>query len=145
MPMTAWSSSSPGITMTSATRVRSSRLRSRGLVPGARHSLGRSAAMASRRSWSDTPPVPDHDRLLAIAADLPRLWRAPGTSPRDRKRLLRTLVADVMVMPGDDDDHAVIGIRWHTGATVQVTVARYGPGRTARDALDVIRTRAATT
>src|SRR5438045_1321944 len=52
MPMMAWSSSAPGSTITSAIRVRSSRLRSRGLVLGARHSPGRSAAIASSRSWS---------------------------------------------------------------------------------------------
>ncbi len=103
------------------------------------------AELALQQAQAANPPVPEHDRLAAIAADLPRLWRAPATSPRDRKRLLRTLIADVMVMPGDDDDHAVIGIRWHTGATQQITVARYGPGRTPAEVLDFIRARSATT
>jgi excisionase family DNA binding protein len=103
------------------------------------------AELALQRAQAAAPPVPGHDRLLAIAADLPALWRAPGTSPRDRKRLARTLIADVTVMPGPDDDHAVIGIRWHTGATSQVTVTRYGPGRTCPEALAFIRARAATT
>jgi hypothetical protein len=103
------------------------------------------AELALQQAQAATPPVPDQDRLLAIAADLPKLWRAPGTSPRDRKRLLRSLIADVMVAPGDDDDHAVIGIRWHTGATAQVTVARYGPGRTPAEVLEFIRARSATT
>jgi excisionase family DNA binding protein len=102
------------------------------------------AELALQQARAATPPVPGRDRLLAIAADLPGLWRAPGTSHRDRKRLLRTLIADVMVMPGDDDDHAVIGIRWHTGTTQQITVARYGPGRTPAEVLDFIKARAAT-
>jgi excisionase family DNA binding protein len=103
------------------------------------------AELALQQAQAAKPPMPEHERLLAIAADLPGLWRAPGTSHRDRKRLLRTLIADVMVAPGDDDEHAVIGIRWHTGATQQVTVTRYGPGRTTAEALDLIRTRSATT
>src|SRR5438034_8219850 len=37
------------------------------------------------------PPLPERDRLLAIAADLPTLWDAPSTSAKDRKRLLRAL------------------------------------------------------
>ena len=103
------------------------------------------AELALHQAQAAQPPTPDHVRLAAIAADLPGLWRAPGTSHRDRKRLLRTLIADVMVMPGDDADHAVIGIRWHTGATRQVTVARYGPGRTGAEALELIRARSAST
>jgi len=103
------------------------------------------AELALHQAQATRPPTPDQVRLAAIAADLPGLWRAPGTSHRDRKRLLRALIADVMVMPGDDAEHAVIGIRWHTGATQQVTVVRYGPGRTSAEALDLIRTRSATT
>jgi DNA invertase Pin-like site-specific DNA recombinase len=103
------------------------------------------ADLALQQARSVVAPVPDHDRLLAIAADLPRLWRAAGTSPRDRKRLLRTQIADVTVLPGNDTDHAVVGIRWHTGATQQVTITRYGSGRTSAAALDFIRARSATT
>lgn len=103
------------------------------------------AELALQQARTAKPPMPEHDRLLAIARDLPRLWRAPATSPRDRKRLLRTLIADVMVLPGDDDDQAVIGIRWHTGATELIAVARYGPGRTPAEVLEFIRARSATT
>jgi hypothetical protein len=45
------------------------------------------------------PPLPDRDQLLDLAADLPRLWDGPATSPKDRKRLLRTVISDVTVMP----------------------------------------------
>ena len=44
--------------------------------------------------------------------------------PRDRKRLLRTLVADVTLLPEPDLSKARIGIRWHTGASDEVVVAR---------------------
>jgi hypothetical protein len=44
------------------------------------------------------PPVtrsapPAWPRLRALAADLPRLWDSATTSHRDRKRLLRSLIA----------------------------------------------------
>lgn len=103
------------------------------------------AELALQQVRAATTPAPDHDHMHAIAADLPALWRASGTSHRDRKRLLRTLISDITVMPGDDDDHAVIGIRWHTGVTQQIPVTRYGPGRTPADALTFIRDRSATT
>jgi hypothetical protein len=39
------------------------------------------AALATARAVK--PPLPDRDVLRALAADLPRLWDAPTTSPRD--------------------------------------------------------------
>jgi DNA invertase Pin-like site-specific DNA recombinase len=90
------------------------------------------------------PPLPDRDSLTALAADLPRLFNDPATSPRDRKRLLRTLIADITVLPDPDSTTCRIGIRWHTGATDEITLDRAGPGRTPQAALDRIRAHGAT-
>ncbi len=103
------------------------------------------AELALQTAQSARPPLPERDRLLAIAADLPRLWDAPSTSAKDRKRLLRSLIADITLLPGDDTEHARIGIRWHTGATEEITAQRTGPGRTSREAMEIIRAKAATT
>lgn len=100
------------------------------------------AALATARAVK--PPVPDHDALRALAADLPRLWDAPTTSPRDRKRLLRTLIADVTLLLEQDSDIVRIGVRWHTGATDELVVQRRGPGRTPPEALEIIRKHGAT-
>jgi hypothetical protein len=83
------------------------------------------AALATARAVK--PALPDHDALLALAADLPRLWDAETTSPRDRKRLLRTLVADVTLLPELDAETVRVGVRWHTGASDELTVERRGP------------------
>ena len=48
------------------------------------------------------PPLPSRADLEALAADLPGLWHAPTTSHKDRKRLLRTLIADVTLLPETD-------------------------------------------
>lgn len=72
---------------------------------------------------SSQPALPEPDRLKALAENLPRLWQAPTTTPRDRKRLIRTLIADVTVRHVDFAD-AHIGIRWHTGAVDEVVCAR---------------------
>lgn len=103
------------------------------------------AQLALETAQSARPPLPERDRLLAIAADLPRLWDAPTTSARDRKRLLRALVADITLLPGPDARHARIGIRWHTGASEELTITRTGPGRTPAEAMAIIRAKAATT
>ena len=48
------------------------------------------------------PPLPNRAGLEKLAADLPALWHAPTTSAKDRKRLLRTLIADVTMLPEPD-------------------------------------------
>jgi DNA invertase Pin-like site-specific DNA recombinase len=70
------------------------------------------------------PPLPDRAELERLAADLPALWHAPTTSNKDRKRLLRTLIADITLLPETGRDKVPIGIRWHTGATDEIAVAR---------------------
>jgi excisionase family DNA binding protein len=85
------------------------------------------------------PPLPSRDDLEKLAADLPRLWHAPATSSKDRKRLLRTLIADVTLLPEPDHGKIRIGIRWHTGATDELCVARaVHPGTAKRSPSPVV-------
>lgn len=107
-------------------------------------------ALAQAEAALDTarqsrPPLPQRDTLEELAADMPRLWYAPETSDRDRKRLLRTLIADITLLPSDDPARCRIGVRWHTGATDELSVDRHGPGRTPHAALAMIRELGATT
>ena len=70
------------------------------------------------------PPLPTRAELEALTTDMSTLWHASTTAPRDRKRLLRTLIADVTLLPEADFAKARIGIRWHTGATDELVVGR---------------------
>jgi len=94
------------------------------------------AEQALQAAQDTLPPLPSRDDLEKLAADLPGLWNAPTTSARDRKRLLRTLIADVTVLPGPDRGKARIGIRWHTGATDELTIDRPAHSGTARRSPD---------
>jgi DNA invertase Pin-like site-specific DNA recombinase len=89
------------------------------------------------------PPLPGRPELEKLAADLPALWHAPATSSKDRKRLLRTLIADITLLPEPDRSKLRIGIRWHTGATDELSVPRaVHPGiarRSPSPAVDMIR------
>jgi hypothetical protein len=88
------------------------------------------AALATAQAAK--PASPATTSLQALAQDLPRLWHAETTSPRDRKRLLRSLVADVTLLPEPDARTMRIGVRWHTGATDELAVARPGPAAAQR-------------
>ena len=89
------------------------------------------------------PPLPSRADLEKLAADLPGLWHAPATSNKDRKRLLRTLIADVTLLPEPDRSKVRIGIRWHTGATDELCAARaIHPGTAKRSpspAVEMVR------
>ncbi len=80
-------------------------------------------------------PLPARAELKALAADLPRLWNSPTTSAKDRKRLLRTLIADVTLtsqpVPGEQ---VQIGIRWRSGAVEEIVANRPGAGHSATPA-----------
>jgi len=83
------------------------------------------------------PPLPARADIEALARDLPRLWSAPTTSHRDRKRLLRALIADVTLTFGPDSPEINVGIRWQSGANEQLTVLR--PDATRKQRAQVVR------
>jgi len=86
------------------------------------------------------PPTPDRADLEALLTDVHTLWRAATTPDRDRKRLLRTLIADVTILAGPDPARVRIGVRWHTGATDKITCPAVPP-QPGPAALEVIRRR----
>jgi hypothetical protein len=88
------------------------------------------AALATVKA--SLPTLPPRAELEALAADLPALWSAPSTSDKDRKRLLRTLVADVTLTSQADGDELRIGIRWRSGAPELITTWRPPPHETLR-------------
>jgi len=55
-------------------------------------------------------------KVLALAQDLPRLWHAPTTQARDRKRMLRLLIKDITVEKQHGARHVILHIRWQGGA-----------------------------
>jgi len=58
-------------------------------------------------------------RVLALATDLPRLWREPTTPDRERKRMVRLLVEDVTLTKGPE---VTAEIRFKGGATTTLKV-----------------------
>ena len=63
-------------------------------------------------------------RILALAHDVPRLWRDPATPDRERKRMLRLIVDDVTLVKGTE---LVVHVRFRGGATRTLTLPRPAP------------------
>ncbi|MHB1712867.1 MAG: transposase [Acidimicrobiales bacterium] len=76
----------------------------------------------------------------ALIADLNRLWNEPTTSPRDRKRILRTLINDVTLTSDPSGDEIRVGIRWRAGAHEEQLATR-SRMLTNQDAVELIRQR----
>lgn len=85
-------------------------------------------------------PLPTKAELETLAADLRRLWSEPTTSPRDRKRVLRTLVTDVTLTSEPAGDQIRVGIRWRSGAHEEHLTTRTRM-LTDKEAVELIRSR----
>ena len=71
----------------------------------------------------------DRQRVLQLADDLPRLWRAKTTTNRDRKLLLRLLIKEVSVRQIDVPRPTLrVKVLWHTRAITELEVDRLGSG-----------------
>lgn len=98
-------------------------------------------AEAERELACDTrkSPMPPRTEIEALARDLPRLWGAPTTSAKDRKRLVRSLVADVTLRSEPAGARLGIGIRWRSGAVEEVVTHRWkSAGESRRTSADVV-------
>jgi DNA invertase Pin-like site-specific DNA recombinase len=58
-------------------------------------------------------------RILALLTDLPKLWREPTTTDRERKRMVRLLLEDVTLIKGTP---VTAHLRFRGGATTTLTL-----------------------
>jgi DNA invertase Pin-like site-specific DNA recombinase len=61
-------------------------------------------------------------QVLALARDLPRVWHAPTTQAKDRKRMLRLLIKDITVEKPPRPKQLLVHIRWQGGACTDICV-----------------------
>ena len=84
----------------------------------------------------------ERQQLLALGADLGRVWAAPSTTDRDRKQLIRCLIEEVILDVDRDNDRASVTIRWKGGAITElgVPLPRHQPTiRTDEDTIELLK------
>jgi DNA invertase Pin-like site-specific DNA recombinase len=81
----------------------------------------------------------ERERLLALGADLGRVWAAPTTTDRDRKQLLRCLIEEVTIDADKQERRATVTIRWKGGAITELAVTLPKPQPTIRTDEDTIK------
>jgi DNA invertase Pin-like site-specific DNA recombinase len=60
-----------------------------------------------------------HEQILALAADFPKLWRQPNVEDRDRKRIVRLIIEDVCLKKHDAIE---LNVRFRGGSTRSLTL-----------------------
>jgi DNA invertase Pin-like site-specific DNA recombinase/uncharacterized protein YndB with AHSA1/START domain len=103
------------------------RLVARGLERDLEHALAELARAEAELALREqqrprTLSQDEREQLLALGADLGRVWSAPTTTDRDRKQLLRTLIEEVTLDADKQTRRATVTIRWHGGAITELAV-----------------------
>jgi len=80
---------------------------------------------------------------MTLAQDLEAAWTAPATSMRDKQRLIRTLIEDIVADIDDDTGEIVLVVHWKGGRHTELWVKKPKSGehnaRTSEEALGLIR------
>ena len=83
----------------------------------------------------------DRQRLLALGSDLERAWNSAGATPATRKRIIRTLINEIVVCISDQTLDLVV--HWNGGdhTALKVKKNRIGQHRwsAAADVVDLVR------
>lgn len=76
------------------------------------------------------PPLTeaDRERLMALGRDLARAWESPGTTPETRKKIIRTVISEIIVDIVGDTLELII--HWQGGDHTRTSVKRNRAGQT---------------
>ena len=77
-----------------------------------------------------SPPA-QNERLRELANDLHLVWQHRGTSPELKKRILRTVIEEIVVHSSDDPPHG-LHVHWKGGVHSTLYVKKNGSGQHGR-------------
>jgi DNA invertase Pin-like site-specific DNA recombinase len=83
------------------------------------------------------------EEFQALAGDLESVWSDPNTDMRTKKRILRTLIREIIVDIDDGSSELVLLIHWRGGVHTELRLPRrrrgHRSGKTSRDAVEAVR------
>jgi hypothetical protein len=71
----------------------------------------------------------DRQRLLELGADLPRMWNHAAAPVELKKRILRTVLEEIIIDSQDDPPRHVLHLHWKGGVHTTLHVQRYARGQ----------------
>src|SRR4030095_15345661 len=101
------------------------------------------ARLATLEGQLPTLSEEQHHALRTLGDDLTTVWRHPAAPEALKKRILRTVLQEIMIHTTQEPPEHVLHLHWHGGVHTEVRVARNTAGKhgraTERDVLEVIR------
>lgn len=85
--------------------------------------------------------VADRERLMSLGQDLIRAWQSPGTTPETRKKIIRTVISEIIIDVVGNTLELVV--HWqggdHTSLTIQKNRAGQSRWATDVEVVDLVR------
>jgi DNA invertase Pin-like site-specific DNA recombinase len=86
--------------------------------------------------------VPDRDELQGLAADLEKVWNDPNSDARLKKRIVRTLIHEVIADVDVETSEIVLVVHWKGGVHTELRLPRRRRGccrATSKDVVQAVR------
>lgn len=85
----------------------------------------------------------ERERLIELGADLHQLWNHPAAPATLKKRILRTVLNEIVLDVADDPPRNLLWLHWSGGVHTQVSLPRNRPGQHGRavstEAVELLR------
>ena len=94
------------------------------------------ARVLALRTESEPLSQREQERLLELGRDLRRLWQHPAAPVALKKRILRTVLEEIVVNNTDEPPQHVLHLHWKGGVHTDLRVVRNGTGQHRRVADD---------
>ena len=80
--------------------------------------------------------------MLALGRDLPALWNQASATAEMKKRILRTVIEEIVIQDDEDRKNHLLAVHWKGGVHTQLSVVRNTRGKrpnsTSKTALELI-------
>lgn len=75
----------------------------------------------------------EKQRLLELGCDLPQLWNHPHAQDTLKKRILRSVIEEIMIGDNDVRTQHVLHVQWKGGVHTELLVPRNKPGKSPKN------------
>ncbi len=80
------------------------------------------ALHCSKKSWIPSPS--EEEEILNLARKIPAIWNSPSSSPKEKKRIIRTLIEDITVFADRESSSFSAGIRFRSGKCDRIALEK---------------------
>jgi hypothetical protein len=91
-----------------------------------------------QRSGRPEVPPPGDEEMLDLAADIEAVWNDPCADPRLKKRIVRTLIHEVVANVDSPSGEILLVIHWKGGMHTELRLPRRRRGQCAATSKDVV-------